>query len=122
MQAWIRPPQATAPHCNRRTKKQRDEEQYHVQFDKNVKVGARMAHVPLKRKSAKSIVRTTLKKKRPTFLDDDLDIGLDFGNNPNDSVLLGLDSLMAANDLTNPLTSNDASRQWKQLVPFVPVA
>jgi hypothetical protein len=81
-----------------------------------------MAHVPLKRKSAKSIVRTTLKKKRPTFLDDDLDIGLDFGNNPNDSVLLGLDSLMAANDLTNPLTSNDASRQWKQLVPFVPVA
>ena len=61
-----------------------------------------MAHVPHKRKSAKSIVSTTLKKKGPTFLDDDLDIGIDFGNDPNDSVLLGLDSLMAMDDVTNP--------------------
>ena len=50
----------------------------------------------------KSIVSTTLKKKRPTFLDDDLDIGIDFGNDPNDSVLPGLDSLMALDDVTNP--------------------
>ena len=38
-------------------------------------------------------------------MDDDLNIGLNFGNNSNDSVLLGLDSLMAAddaNDVTNP--------------------
>jgi hypothetical protein len=35
-------------------------------------------------------------------LDDDLDIGLDFENDPNDSVLLGLDSLMATDDVTNP--------------------
>jgi hypothetical protein len=61
-----------------------------------------MAHVPGKRKSAKSIVSTTLNTKRPTFLDDDLDIGLDFGNNPNDSVLMGLDSLIAADGITNP--------------------
>ncbi len=70
-----------------------------------MKAAPRMAHVPCKRKSAKSIVGTTLKKKRPTFLDNDLDIGLDFGNDPNDNVLLGLDSLMAADDaddLTNP--------------------
>ncbi len=35
-------------------------------------------------------------------MDDDLDIGIDFGNDPNDSVLLGLDSLMAIDDVTNP--------------------
>jgi hypothetical protein len=58
--------------------------------------------VPCKRKSAKSIVSTTLKKKRPTFLDDDLDIGLDFGNNPNDSILLGLDSIKAIDVVINP--------------------
>ncbi len=91
-----------SPASQSEDKEQRNEEQYHVQFDKNVKVGPRMAHVPRKRKSAKSIVSTTLKKKRPTFLDDDLDIRIDFGNNPNDSVLLGLDSLMAINDGTNP--------------------
>jgi hypothetical protein len=39
-----------------------------------------------------------IEKEASTFLDDDLDIGLDFGNNPNDSILLGLDSLMAADD------------------------
>jgi hypothetical protein len=61
-----------------------------------------MAHVPRKRKSSKSIVSTTLKKKRPTFLDDDLDIGIDFGNDPNDSVLLGLDFLMAIDDIKKP--------------------
>jgi hypothetical protein len=96
------PPASDSPASQSEDKEQRDKEQYHVQFDKNVKVGPRMAHVPRKRKSAKSIVSTTLKKKRPTFLDDDLDIGIDFGNNPNDSVLLGLDSLMAINDVTNP--------------------
>ncbi len=58
--------------------------------------------MPCKRKSAKSIVSTTLKKKRPTFLDDDLDIGLDFGNNPNDSILLGLDSIKAIDVVINP--------------------
>ncbi len=60
-----------------------------------------MAHVPCKGKSVKSIVSTTLKKTRPTFLDDDLDLGsnLDFGNNPKDSVLMGLDSLMALDDV-----------------------
>jgi hypothetical protein len=61
-----------------------------------------MARVPHKRESAKSIVITTLKKKGPTFLDVDLDIRIDFGNNPNDSVLLGLDSLMAIDDVMNP--------------------
>ncbi len=62
-------------------------------------------HVPRKRKSAKATVSTTLKRKFRTFLDDDLDIGLDFRNNPNDSVLMGLDSLIAADDaddVTNP--------------------
>jgi hypothetical protein len=87
-------------------KEQGEEEQYHVQFDRNVKGGARMArHVPPKRKSAKATVSTTLKRKFHTFLDDNLDIGLDFGNNPNDSVLMGLDSLIAAanaDDITNP--------------------
>ena len=83
-------------------KEQGKEEQYHVQFDRNVKRGAPMAHVPHKRKSAKSSVSTTLKRKFPTFLDNDLDIGLDFGNNPNYSVLMELDSLIAADDATNP--------------------
>ena len=96
------PPASNSPASQSEDKEQRDEEQYHVQFDKNVKVGPRMAHVPRKRKSAKSIVSTTLKKKRPTFLDDDLDIGINFGNNPNDSVLLRLDSLMAIDGVTNP--------------------
>ena len=40
-------------------------------------------------------------KKGPTFFDDDLDIGIDFGNDPNDNILLGLDSLMAIDDVTN---------------------
>ena len=35
-----------------------EEEQYHVQYDKNVKVGSQVAHVPRKRKSVKSIVST----------------------------------------------------------------
>ncbi len=103
MQAWIRPPPASnSPTSQSEDKEQREKEQYHVQFDKNVKAVPRVAHVPHKRKSAKSIVSTTLKKKRPTFLDNGLDIGLDFGNIPNDSVLLGLDSLMATDDVTNP--------------------
>ncbi len=70
-----------------------------------MKAAPQMAHVPRKRKSIKTIVITTLKKKPPTFLDDNLDFGFDFGNNPNDSVLMGLDSLKAADDaddVTNP--------------------
>jgi hypothetical protein len=41
---------------------------------------------------------------RPTFLDNDLDLrsNLDFGDNPKDSILMGLDSLMALDDVTNP--------------------
>jgi hypothetical protein len=96
------PPASDSPALQLEDKEQRDEEQYHVQFDKNVKVGPQMAHVPCKRKNPKSIVSTTLKKKHPTFLDDDLDIRIDFRNDPNDSVLLGLDSLMAIDDVTNP--------------------
>ncbi len=96
------PPASDSPASQLEDKEQRDEEQYHVQFDKNVKVDPWMAHVPCKRKSTKSIVSTTLKKKRPTFLDDNLNIGIDFGNDPNDSILLGLDSLMAIDDVTNP--------------------
>ncbi len=63
-----------------------------------------MAHVLCKRKSVKSIVSTTLKKTRPTLLDNDLDLGsdLDLGKDPKDSVLMGLDSLMALDDVKNP--------------------
>jgi hypothetical protein len=96
------PPASDSPALQSEDEEQRDEEQYHIQFNKNVKVGPWMAHVPCKRKSVKSIVSTTLKKKHPTFLDNDLDIGLDFGNDPHDSVLLGLDSLTADDDVTNP--------------------
>ena len=96
------PPTSKSPALQLEDEEQHNEEQYHVQLDKNVKVGPQMAHVPRKRKSAKSIVSTTLKKKRPTFLDDNLNIGIDFGNDPNDSILLGLDSLMAIDDVTNP--------------------
>ena len=96
------PPSSNSPTLQPEDEEQRSKEQYHVHFKKKMKAAPQMAHVPRKRKSAKSIVSTTLKKKCPTFLDDDLDIGLDFGNNPNDSVLLGLDSLMAANDVMNP--------------------
>jgi hypothetical protein len=94
---------SNSPALHSEDKEQRDKEQYHVQFDKNMKVGPRMARVPCKRKSVKSIVSTTLKKKRPTFLDDDLDIGCDlnFGDNPKGSILWGLDSLMAIDDVTN---------------------
>ena len=56
-------------------------------------------------RAQKATVSTTLKKKPPTFLDDDHDTGFNFGNNPNDSVLMGLDSLIAADDaddVTNP--------------------
>ena len=81
------PSTSDSPVSQSEDKEQHDEEQYHVQFNKNVKVGPRAAHVPCKRKSAKSIVSTTLKKMPPTFLDNNLDIRLDFGNNPNDSVL-----------------------------------
>jgi hypothetical protein len=77
------PPASDSPISQLENEEQRNEEQYHVQFDKNVKVGAWMAHVPRKRKSAKSIVSTTLKKK---LLDDNLNIRLNFGNDPNDSV------------------------------------
>ncbi len=97
------PPASNSPTSQSEDKEQRDKEQYHVHFEKKMKAAPQMAHVPCKRKSAKSIVSTTLKKKRPTFFDVDLDIGLDFRNNPNGSVLPGLDSLMAADDVTHPL-------------------
>jgi hypothetical protein len=99
------PPSSDSPASQSEDEEQREEEQYHVHFEKKMKAAPQMAHAPRKRKRAKSIVSTTLKKKCPTFLDNDLDIGLDFGNDPNDSVLLGLDSLMAADDaddVTNP--------------------
>ena len=98
------PPASDSPALHLEDEEQRDKEQYHVQFDKKVKVGPRMAQVPCKRNGMKSIVSTTLKKRRPTFLDDDLNIrsDLDFGNNPKVSILMGLDSLMAIDDVTNP--------------------
>ncbi len=92
------PPSSNSPASQSEDKEQREEEQYHVHFEKKMKAAPQMAHVPCKRKSVKTIVSTTLKKKCPTFLDNNLNIGLDFGNNPSDSVLLGLDSLMAADD------------------------
>ena len=63
---------------------------------------------------------TTSKKTLLTFLDNNLD----FGNNFKDSVLMGLDPLVDADlngsdDVMNPLTSNDMSLQWNQVVPFV---
>ncbi len=99
------PPASDSAVSHSEDEEQDEEEQYHVHFDKNVKGGARMAHVPRKRKSAKATVSTTLKRKSRTFLDNDLDLGFDFGNNPNDTVLMGLDSLIAgddADDVTNP--------------------
>ena len=98
------PPASDNPVSHSEDKEQGKEEQYHVQFNMNVKGGARISHVPLKRKSAKATVSTTLKRKSRTFLDNNLNIGLDFGNDPNDSVLMGLDSITAAdnaNDVTN---------------------
>jgi hypothetical protein len=98
-------PTSDSPVSHSEDEEQGEEEQYHVHFDRNVKRGACMAHVPCKRKSVKATVSTTLKRKSRTFLDDDLDIGFDFGNDPNDSVLMGLDSLIAADDaddVTNP--------------------
>ncbi len=99
------PPASDSPVSHSEDKEQGKEEQYHFQFDSNVKGGACMAHVPRKRKSAKATVSTTLKRKSRTFLDNDLDLGFNFGNNPNDSVLMGLDSLIGvddANNVTNP--------------------
>ena len=81
------PPSSDSPASHSEDEEQRNEEQYHVHFEKKMKAAPQMAHVPCKRKSAKSIVSTTLKKMPPTFLDNNLDIRLDFGNNPNDSVL-----------------------------------
>jgi hypothetical protein len=92
------------PRTALRGQQERKEEQYHVLFNKIVKVGFQVAHVPCKRKSIKSIVSTTLKKMHPTFLNKDLNLGsdLNFGNNPKDSILMGLDSLMALDDSMNP--------------------
>ena len=72
------PPSSDSPASRSEDKEQREEEQYHVHFEKKMKAAPQMAHVPRTRKSMKTIVSTTLKKKCPTFLDDDLDIGLDF--------------------------------------------
>jgi hypothetical protein len=99
------PPASDSAVSRSEDEEQDKEEQYHVHFDKNVKRGSGMAHVPCKRKSVRAPVSTTLKRKARTFLDDDLDFGFDFGNNLKDSVLMGLDSLIAgddADDVTNP--------------------
>jgi hypothetical protein len=99
------PPASDSAVSRSEDKEQDEEEQYHVHFDKNVKRGAGMAHEPCKRKSVKATVSTTLKRKARTFLDDDLDLGFDFGNNLKDSVLMRLDSLIASDDtddVTNP--------------------
>ncbi len=99
------PPASDSAVLRSEEEEQDKEEQYHVHFDKNVKRGAGMAHVPCKKKSVKATVSTTLRRKDRTFLDDDLDLGFDFGNNLKDSVLMGLDSLIAGNDaddVTNP--------------------
>jgi hypothetical protein len=63
------PPASNSPVSHSEDEKQGKEEQYHVQFNRNVKGGARISHVPLKRKSAKATVSTTLKRKSRTFLD-----------------------------------------------------
>ncbi len=99
------PPASDSAVSHSEDEEQDKEEQYHVHSDKNVKGGAGMAHVPRKRKSAKATVSTTLKRKSRTFLDNDLNLRFDFGNNPNDTVLMGLDSLIAGDnddDVTNP--------------------
>ena len=96
------PPASDSAVSRSADEEQDEEEQYHVHFDKNVKRGGSgMARVPRKRKSEKTPVSTTLKRKAKTFLDDDLD----FGDDLKDSVLMGLDSLIAgddADDVTNP--------------------
>jgi hypothetical protein len=84
-------------------KQHNEDGQYHVHFQKNVKVGSHVPHVPCKKQSVKSIVSATLKKTPPTFLDNNLD----FGNNFQDSVLMGLDSIADADhkgfdDVMNP--------------------
>ncbi len=99
------PPASDSAISHSEDEEQDKEEQYHVHFDKDIKGGAWMAHVPCKRKSVKATVSTTLKRKSRTFLDDDLDFGFNFGNNPKDSVLMGVDSLIASDDtddVTNP--------------------
>ncbi len=98
------PPASNSAVSRSADEEQDEEEQYHVNFDKNVKRGSGMARVPRKRKSVKSPVSTTLKRKARTFLDDDLDFGYDFRKGLKDSVLMGLDSLIAgddADDVTN---------------------
>ncbi len=73
------PPASDSAVSRSEGKEQDKEEQYHVHFNKNLKRGAGMAHVPCKRKTAKATVSTTLKGKARTFLGDDLDLGFDFG-------------------------------------------
>ena len=99
------PPASNSPALHSKDKEQRDKEQYHVHFKKKMKAVPQMAHVPHKRKGVKLIVSTKLNKKSPTFLDDDLDLEFDLGfrKGHKDSVLMGLDSLIALDDVTNPL-------------------
>ncbi len=97
-------PAPSNSHLSPSEDKQQDEDkQYHVHFEKKVKVGSQVAPLPCKKKNIKSTVSTTLKKTPPTFLDNDLDLG----NNFKDRVLMGLESLMDADlkgfdDIMNP--------------------
>ncbi len=64
------PPARDSAESRSADEEQDKEEQYHVHFDKNVKRGGSgMARVPHKRKSVKTPVSTTLKRKVHTFLD-----------------------------------------------------
>jgi hypothetical protein len=98
------PPASDSPTLHSEDKEQRKEEQYRVHFEKKIKADPQMTQVPCKRKGVKPVVSTTLKKKSPTFLDDNLDLGfdLDFGDGHKDSVLMGLNSLIALDDVVNP--------------------
>ena len=98
------PPASNSPALHSEDKEQHDKEQYHVHFEKKMKAGPQMAHIPRKRKGVTPVVSTILNKKSPMFLDNDLDLGfdLDFGDSHKDSVLMGLDSLIVLDDIVNP--------------------
>ena len=98
------PPASNSPVSHSKDKEQRDKEQYHVHFKKKMKAGPQMAHILCKRKGVKPVVSTTLNKKSPTFLDNhlDLEFDLDFEDVHKDSVLMGLNSLIALDDVVNP--------------------
>ncbi len=97
-------PAPSNSHASPSEDEQQDKDkQHHVHFEKKVKVGSQVGHLPRKKKSVKSTMITTLKKIPPTFLDDDLDLGNYF----KDSILMVLESLMDADlkgfdDIMNP--------------------